>query len=160
MAQSQTKAIDQEQFLLIAVNLLHRAFLDCSRADAKQRFRQLEEGSTLGLPTVELEDKTRARFAVGLDSSEFRGRLNFSAFRTSLESLIGNMAQQMQKEHQVSTYAAQDGRNSTIFGVTGPSMSRGVANVIVLAAEPVQDGDLMVLRLMYIDPTQFAELPA
>ena len=157
MANSQTKSISQEQFLLVSVNLLHRAFVNCTRADAKQRFRLMEAGQTVALPTVELEDKSRARFAVTLDMSEYRGRLNFSAFRTSLETLIGNMAESFKEKRQLSTFTSQDGRNTTVYGITGATVQRGQANVMMMGSDPVTEGDLMVLRLMYLDPAQFVQ---
>ena len=75
MAQLQSQSISQEKFLLMCVNLLHKVFFEAPRTDAKKAYRQLEEGNTILLTTVQMEDKSTVRFHLALDCSEFRGKL-------------------------------------------------------------------------------------
>ena len=156
MATPQTRPLAQDKFLLVAVNLLHRAFLDCTRADAKQRFRKLCDGTSLHLGDVTLEDESAARFAVALDSSEYIGKLNFSGFRTSVEVLLANLVQALREERELPVFSSQD-NNSTIFGVTGATALGKRANVMVLAVSPGPAGDIAQLQLMYLDPSQFQQ---
>jgi hypothetical protein len=151
-----TQALPQRQFLLVAANLIHRCLLAPSRAEAKQRFRSLESGQLLALPPIEMEDKTHARFGLAFDHSEFVGKLNFSAFRSSLEVLLANLVQQIKAEQDLKTFSAQEQGEAMIFGVTGVTVDGGQPNVMVLGSEPDARGDATILRLMYLDPEQFA----
>jgi hypothetical protein len=149
----------QHQFILVAVNLLHRAFVTCTRAEAKQRYRKLGDGEQLLLGDVKLEDGSTARFAVSLDSSEHVGRLNFSGFRTSVEVLLANLAQALQEERELPVFGSDD-TGATIFGATGVTATGATANVMVLAAGPGQSRETTVLQLLYLDPAQFKQASA
>ncbi len=151
-----SQALPQRQFLLVAANLIHRFLLEPSRVEAKQKFRSLEGGQILGLQPVELEDKSRAQFGLAFDHSEFVGKLNFSAFRASVEILLANLVEQLKAEQELKTFGSQDAAEAMIFGVTGVTVDAGQSNVMVLASEPHARGDATILRLMYLDPQQFA----
>jgi hypothetical protein len=155
MAQQSTQALSSDKFLTVAANMLHRALLEAGRTRGKQIFRELDSGRTVGLVEVEMEDQSRARFAMNLDSSEFRGRLNFSAFRASLEMLVHNIAKVLREEQAIPRFNSQADDGSLIFGITGVTVDEGQPNVMVLGMQPVADGTT-ILRLMYLDPDQFA----
>lgn len=159
MAAVQSRPIAQQQFLLVAVNLLHRAFVACTRAEAKQRYRRLADGHQLLLGDVRLQDESTARFAVSLDSSEHIGRLNFSGFRGSVEVLLANLARALKEERELPVFGSDD-TGATIFGATGVTAAGGRANVMVLAAGPGEGQDITVLQLLYLDPAQFEQAPA
>ena len=160
MAQPQTHSMPHDRFLLIAANLLQRALLAPTRTAAKQLYRELAEGRTVALSSVELEDESTARFALALDASEFRGRLNFGAFRASLETLIANIAAHLQAEKPVTVFSSAERENALIFGITGATLEADQPNVLVLGSEPHPNGQVMVVRLMYLDPAQFQERAA
>ena len=155
MAENQTGALAQGQFLLVAANLLQGAFLAGTRAHAKQRFRALQDGSTLGLPSVELEDKSLVQFGLALDATEYRGRLNFSGFRNSLQALLANLSEALREERELKVFEELAGGGSTVFGVTGPTMDQGRVNVLMLAADTTGEQSRTLLKLLYIDPVQF-----
>ena len=160
MAQFQTQSIPREKFLLVAVNLLHRAFIEAARTDAKNVYRTITDGRAIHLTTVQMEDKSTARFSVALDHSEFQGRLNYGAFRASLVNLIGQLTQALREEKELTVFEAGDGDNTMIFGVTAVTVEDGKPNVMVLGAEPGDPGGDTVLRLLYLDPGQFADQQA
>ena len=58
MAPYQSQSISQDKFLLICTNLLHRAFIEAARTDAKKVYRVLVEGQRIYLTTVEMENKS------------------------------------------------------------------------------------------------------
>jgi hypothetical protein len=153
-------ALSQNQFLVVAANLMHRFLIEPSRADAKQRFRDLEDGRLLALQTVEMEDKSQAQFGVSLDHSEFRGKLNFSAFRSSLEMLLVNLSEALKSEKEVPSFASHENAEAKIFGVTGVTLDDEQVNVMVLGMEPDSSGRATILKLMYLDPAQFEEKEA
>jgi len=157
MAQSQTQSIPREKFLTLSVNLLHRAFIESARTDAKNMFRQVSGGEAVHLSTVQLEDKSTSRFELSLDQSEFRGKLNYGAFRASLASLIANITQTLRDEKDFPVFNAQENADTMIFGITAVTVEQDTPNVMVLGAEMGGQGGATTLRLMYLDPAQFAE---
>ena len=92
MSRIETQSMPREQFLTIAVNLLHRAFMEARRDDAKILFRALMEGRRAPLTNVQMEDKSTVRFDLSMDYSQYDGSLNFGAFRASLTALLANLA--------------------------------------------------------------------
>lgn len=156
MAQEETQSIPQAQFLTMSANLLHRAFIESTRTDAKSLFKQLAEGTRVALTRVEMEDKSLVRFDLSLDHSEYRGKLNYGGFRNSLGTLIANLSTALQKEQEISSFTAQDQPGKMMFGVTGVTVEEEQPNVMVLGADVTGGQANVVLQLMYVDPEQFA----
>ncbi|MDE0952355.1 MAG: hypothetical protein OSA45_13875 [Halioglobus sp.] len=156
MARFQTESLPQEKFLLVAVNLLRKTFVDASRTEAKKVYQQISAGDIVHLTTVVLEDESTARFNVSLAHSEFQGKLNYSAFRSSLVTLIANISQALREERELRVFNAQNEGSAMIFGVTAVTKEGESANVMVLAADMGQQAGATTLQLMYLDPTQFS----
>lgn len=155
MAATQSQSIPQDKFLTLSVNLLSKAFLEVSRTDAKNLFRELSEGARVALTRVEMEDKSQVRFDVRLDCSEFRGRLNYGSFRASLTTLIANIVQVLNEQKPVKVFHAEHEREVMMFGITAATVEDNQANVMVLGADASDGGPVIMLQLMYIDPDQF-----
>ncbi len=156
MAQVQSQSIPRDKFLLMAVNLLARAFIQAPRTDAKRVYREMAEGRPIQLATVEMEDKSTARFDLSLDHGEFRGKLNYGAFRASLATLLGNITAKLQEEGtEVSVFTAGEDPNNMIFGVNAVTIEEEQPNVLVLGADTGMRGNSVMLKLMYLDPEQF-----
>lgn len=156
MAKFQTQSIPREKFLLMSINMLHRAFIESARTDAKNVYKEISDGNAIHLTTVQMEDKSTVRFDLSLDQTEFKGKLNYGAFRASLATLIGNISQALGDEKEVPVFSGNDGNSSMIFGVTAVTVEQDEDNVMVLAADPGGQGGATMLRLMYLDPQQFA----
>lgn len=155
MSQYQSQSIPQEKFLMMSVNLLHRAFVDAPRTEAKNAYREISEGRAVHLTTVKMEDGSTSRFGLKLDHGEYRGKLNYGAFRTSLATLIGNLGQALQDEREVNVFNAQDNPDTLLFGVTAVTVDDDTPNVMVLGAELGGSTGETLLSLMFLDPTQF-----
>lgn len=156
MSQIHSQSMPQEKFLLMSINLLHKALVEPTRTEAKKMFRALHDGSAVPLAAVQMDDKSTARFALSLDHSEFHGRLNFRSFRASLVELIGNISRALGDKRELSVFDSQQGDNFMMFGITAATMEHGETNVMVLAAGPGQSQDVTQLHLMYLDPEQFS----
>ena len=87
MSESQTQSISRDKFLIMAANLLHKVLLDIPRTEAKTLYKNISKGDVVHLATVKMEDQSTVRFRATLDHSEFKGKLNFGAFRSSLALL-------------------------------------------------------------------------
>ena len=156
MTQSQTQSIPREQFLMMAINLLYKAFIESARTDAKNVYREIVGGNAIHLSTVQMEDKATVRFDLSLDQTEFRGKLNYGGFRASLATLIDNISQALRDEKEVPVFSAGEDAGSMIFGITAATVEHDVPKVMVLAADTGGQGGAIMLRLMYLDPQQFA----
>ena len=156
MASSQIQSMPQEKFLLVAVNLLHAAFVEAARTEAKNLYNEISQGSIVHLTSVRLADDSIARFDVSLAHGEYQGSLNYGAFRASLTSLIGNISKVLSEEKELRVFSSLNGGNAMIFGITAVTHEDNKPNVMVLAADTGQEGGGTTLQLMYLNPEQFA----
>ncbi|KZX59222.1 hypothetical protein A3709_16920 [Halioglobus sp. HI00S01] len=155
MADNQTQSIERDKFLTMAVNILHRAFIEAPRTDAKNLFKQVAEGKAVPLTKVEMEDKSVVRFDLALDHSEYPGTLNYSAFRTSLATTLGNLVNALQNKQNIPSFTAQNQPNNQIIGITGVTVEDDVASVMVLSVQTADREAAVLLRPMYLDYDQF-----
>jgi hypothetical protein len=157
MSRTETQTIPREQFLTIAVNLLHRAFMEAKRTDAKNLFKAVSEGRRVALTNVQMEDQSTVRFDLSLDHSEYDGSLNYGAFRSSLAALLSNLAAAIKEQRDIPTFGAENDQTNVIFGVTGVAIERDVPSVIVLSTRSSGQEAAIHLRLLYLDYKQFME---
>jgi hypothetical protein len=156
MSQTQSQAIPQATFLRMSANLLHKAFHEATRTEAKNLYKELSAGRVMPLTQVQMEDKSLVRFDISLDQSEFRGALNFGAFKASLQVLIVNLAKALEEEQEITVFTADNNPEARMFGVTGVTYEQEQANVLVLGADSGSSQAVVKLSLMYLDPAQFA----
>ena len=160
--------IDSNQFATIATNLLNQGLLEAGRTTAKRIFRELEEGRTVGLTNLRMEDGGQVRFDLSLDAQAFNGALNYSAFRDGVVALVADLATALRAEKTLPTYKPVDGPESlptemvgsTLFGAGGLTEHEGVTNLLMLGVRPRDDQPIVTLQLMYLDPAQFATAAA
>ncbi|HAN68746.1 MAG TPA: hypothetical protein DD808_00835 [Halieaceae bacterium] len=156
MAQNPNKSIPRDQFLTIAVNLLYKAFLENRRTEAKNVFRDMATGRTVHLTNVVMEDKSQVRFDVALDHSEYRGKLNFGAFRASLAMLVAQLSDALRAGKDIKVFSEQNNPDNVVFGLSAATEDEGEVNVMVLGADSNAARGSIELRLQYLDPAQFA----
>ncbi|HKK22851.1 MAG TPA: hypothetical protein VJ947_04125 [Pseudohaliea sp.] len=157
MAGTQTHTLSSDKFLTLSVNLLHKVFLEATRTEAKNLFRDISEGQAVPLTRVRMEDDSEVRFEVALDHSQYRGRLNFGAFRAGLTLLVANIADALREERPVKTFHAEHDANVVIFGISAVTVEEGEPSVLVLGADAGSGQPTVVLQLLYLDHAQFAE---
>lgn len=150
----------RDKFLLMSANLLHRAFIEASRTDAKHLYRALAEGAAVRLTQVQMEDQSTLGINLSLDRSEYRGKLNFGAFRASVGTLIGNLGRALQEQRDYPMFGGEGANREMIFGITAVTVEDRQANVMVLGSEVDDANGAVTLRLMYLDPAQFSEAAA
>ena len=156
MPPSQIQSMPQDKFLLVAVNLLHKAIVEATRTQAKALYQEIASDKVVNLTRVQLVDDSIASFQLSLSHSEFAGRLGFGAFRASVTALIANIAQALREERELKVLNALNGGSAMIFGITAVTVENSQRNVMVLAVDSSEEGDATILQLMYLDPTQFA----
>lgn len=152
--------MENDKFLTVAVNLLHRALIEKHRAEAKALFRQLLEGRAVGLTRLQMEDRSQIPVTLSLDVTEHDGRLTFGAFRASLGLLVANIVEAIKHPETLQTYTAQSDPGLVLFGVPAIAYDHGHVSVLALGARSSSDHPQLDLRLMYLPPDQFLDRPA
>ena len=152
----QSSTITQHQFLTMAVNLLHKAFFENERAAAKSLYRSVSSGEVRQLTRVKMEDGETADFVLALDASEYVGKLPFSAFRNSLNALLQNLIVALKDDKKVKSFE-EESSTTTLFGVFGVTKFNGEALVLALSADMNRPNLGTILKLMYLEPTQFLD---
>ncbi len=156
MPQSKIQSMPQDKFLLVAVNLLHKALIEATRTEAKAVYQRLAASEEVHLTRVQLVDESTVAFRLSLSHSEFSGRLNFGAFRASVTALVANIAQALREERELRVFNALNEGSAMIFGITAVTVEDDRRNVMVLAVDSDAAGEATVLQLMYLDPAQFS----
>lgn len=154
---SGSQIIPREQFLMIATNLLYKSFLEPSRTRTKTLFKELQAGKVIPLTTVRMEDQSTVRFDASLDISEYHGKINFSAFRASVATLVNNLGEAVRAKRDVKVFTAENDETAMIFGITAITQEKGEPNVMVLSANTASGQPQVMLRLMYLNRDQFTE---
>lgn len=156
-ADSSRHTLPPEKFLTIAANLLHKAFVENSRTEAKVVFRDVSDGKTVPLTRLRMEDESEALFELTLDHSEFGGKLNFGSFRTSLAVLINHIAEAVKEPQNLRTFRNENKADAVLFGITAVTVEDGETNVMALGADLASAHATVQLQLMYLPLEQFAE---
>jgi hypothetical protein len=148
-------SIAPEQLLTLATNVLQQAFFRGPRLDAKRRYQFLEDGRTIFLLKLRLEDGSELEVNLRLDRTEQRGKLNFSAFRQLVGRLIVECVERLNKKQPLNLFANAE-QQRTIFLIPAAHQAADAVDMLVLAVELSQPGALL-LELMFIDPVQFSQ---
>ena len=156
MATSAQLNIPKDKFLLIAINLLHRHFIAAARAPAKRLYREIREGRRVPITSVQMEDDSRVRFTLSLDHSEYSGHLHFSSFRQGVSTLLANISVALEEKREISVFNREQSPGSLLFGITGVTMDGENPRVMELGADLEGPDGAITLRLMYLNPDQFA----
>jgi hypothetical protein len=114
-------------------------------------------GKVVPLTKVEMQDKSIVRFDMALDHSEYRGTLNFGAFRASLATLLSNLVTALQEGQKIPSFTAQGNDRNQIIGITGVTAENDVPAVMVLSVQTSDREAAVMLQPMYLDYEQFLQ---
>jgi len=153
MALYRTQSMSSEKLLTIAANVLHKAFYDCTRLDAKRRYQFIHDGRAVFLVKLRVEDGSELDVNLSLERSELRGKLNFSLFRQLLGALLASYAKLLNEKQPLNVFADEQ-QQRWVYLIPAAFQSGETLDMLVLAANLSQPGAL-TLELMFIDPEQF-----
>ncbi|MEX1667691.1 hypothetical protein AB4876_02135 [Zhongshania guokunii] len=145
--------MDAPSVLAVAATLFKTGILDAGRTEAKRYFRELEAGRELILSDMAMPDKSKLRIKLQLLPQEFRGNLNFSAFKEHLLFLTAELAKVVKAQSEP-IVMSDDSGGQLLFNIPALTYIDGVLNALVLGADLRRSGEL-VLQLMFIDPDQY-----
>jgi hypothetical protein len=155
MSKYQQQSMAQEQFLTVASNILYKTLVEASRTAAKNVYNAAREGKRVALITVRMEDGVDLRFDLALDCTEYRGKLSFGAFRSSVSRLIALLVDALKQEKKLSVFTDENDA-STMFGLPAFTEDEGKLNCLMMAVD-TRGAGAVLLKLMYMDPDQFIE---
>jgi len=155
MSKFQQHSLSQEKFLTVANNVIFKSLLETQRSNAKNIYREISEGKRVALMKIRMDEESESRFDLTLDHSEFRGKLNFGAFRASVQALVGSVSELLGSDTKISTFTDQNTGN-VLFGVPGYTQEGDRFNALMLVADVGVAGTVL-LRLQYMNPEQFIE---
>ena len=155
MSKYQQHSLPREKFLTVANNVIYKALLEAQRTNAKNVYRAISEGKRVALMTIRMDEESESRFDLTLDHSEFRGKLNFGAFRSSIQALVGSVSELLQADKKITTFTDEDSGNM-LFGVPGFTQEGENLNALMLVADTAVAGTVL-LRLQYMNPDQFVQ---
>lgn len=151
-----TQKMTTAQMLTLGANLLHKAFYDTPRDDAKRRFRALEEGKKVLLTEIGTQEGGRMRAILSLDVSELRGgRINFSLLRSLVVELLNGYAQFLNEKKPLNTFSDEQ-RQRCVYLLPAVVNRDEISDMLVLAID-LSDPGTFELALMFIDPEQFRQ---
>ncbi len=143
----------------LAANLLHKAFIESKRTVSKGLFRRLEVGETVSVTRLEFEGDETVQLNMNLDTSQYRGELNYSKFRDSIVALLQDLIEIMKEEGALKTYqeqsASQQGTGKVLIGARGATVHANDLNVLMCTMAPSPNEPLILAGLMYMDADQF-----
>ena len=157
MSKYQQHSLPRDKFLTVANNVIYKSLLEAKRTNSKNIYRAISEGKRVALMTIRMDEESESRFDLTLDHSEFRGKLNFGAFRASVQALVGSVSELLQGEKKITTFTDEENGN-VLFGVPGFTQEGGHFNALMLAVDVAVAGTVL-LRLQYMDPDQFVQTP-
>lgn len=157
-SQFRVEKIAPERLLTIGVNVLHRAFHDGPRVDAKRRYQFIMERQPVYLLNLAMDTGSEVKVVLSMDRSELRGRLNFSLFRQLIAQLLVNYSEVLNAGKAPNVFSDAQNRRWVFLHPAFCNTPEGL-NALALAADLGRPGELR-LELMFLDPQQFAAQPA
>ena len=153
MADDRNVSMDPSRYVTVAANLLHAAFVAAPRAQARRHFARLHGGNPLDLAKLAFGDRGEVHFRVTLDFSEYRGKIGFPVFKSTLQKLLVQLGQRIRLKDEIPVLASEQ-TGEILFGVPAFVQADGQVNVLMLGVGKPEPG-ITTLRLQYLDPEQF-----
>ncbi|MEJ2761059.1 MAG: hypothetical protein P8126_05840 [Gammaproteobacteria bacterium] len=147
--------LDTRDLLALILKMLNKVFFAVSRDDAKRLYQIIAGGERA--PFMSFETRSGATFTcrLALDSSEYDGKLNFSAFRGALAAHLHQVSKALKEETSLNLFSNDEG-NETIFHHPGIIQAEGRTNILVSGFEQ-QDAGTLCIKLLFLNPEKLAE---
>lgn len=155
MSELSSHSITPEAVLTLAANILYRAFFESSRIEAKQIYSGLDGGEARQLLRLAMDDDSELDVWLQLDESEYRGKLNYSGFKSHIGVLLARIKERLDGEGDANILESANG-SEKLFNIPALVADGDAANVLVLGLGPAIPARL-TLKLMYLDPSQFIQ---
>jgi hypothetical protein len=157
MAEEQSINIDSRKLFNLGVNLLVAGFIRQKPEDAKKLFKELKQGVQISSGQLTSEQTGMViPIKLELDRSEYRGQFNFPNFEISVKTMLQKFETEVRKDKDLKDLhtLTNEATGGLLFNVpTGVKIGEDI-NVLMMAVEPM--ADCIVIKLMFVNPDQFA----
>jgi hypothetical protein len=138
MTQQQSINIDSKKLFNLGANMMVAGFVNQTPENAKKLFKDLKQGDALRT------------------GSEYRGQFNFPNFELSLKAMLQKFQTEVRKDKELKELRTltNETTGGILFNLPSGVEINGNVNVLMMAVEPM--ADCIVIKLMFVNPDQFA----
>ena len=158
MTQAQRTAggvsIKHDELLYIATQSLFNHFFQVAREQSKLRFTEINRGNRPSLRKLKTNLGKQIEVMLALDSREFRGRINYSAFRMALARLLQEADIRLREKENLNVYTNPE-TDEQLFNIPGFVEQKGNLNAMLLVTENPRPG-VLLLKLKFVDASNYA----
>lgn len=136
-----------------SAGLLFDYLLRPSKHDGKMRFKKISETEQQFVASMPTNEGGTANIHLRLDSSEYRGLLNFNIFKQFLSHLVGLIAQALKEGSELSLRPAE-GEQRFLLDLPAALEIEDQLNVMMLGFNLEKENEI-TLELLFFEPKQF-----
>ena len=141
--------------LLVSIHQNLRArFFDATKTQSKQAFNELNEHKKIPLIEISSPKLGDVVGVLSMDSSDYVGKLNYSAFRDALGSHINRCAEKLKNEEDLNIFTSEE-TGAMLFNIPGIVQVDDHVNILVTGIEQRKAGEIDI-KLMFLHPDNFA----
>lgn len=149
--------ISPDRILATIVQQLGSRFFEATKTEAKQVYNQLNSGKNIPLLKISSPDRGDVVGVLKLDSSEFVGKLNFSAFRNALASHLARASEKLDAGENLNIFTSEE-TNAILFHIPGLVKTGDQFNILVTGVQQSKAGEIDV-KLMFLNPANYETPP-
>ncbi len=152
---NQSVSLNPNQLLEAFIQNLNSLFFAVARDDSKRQFQLIHDGERVPLMRIDMQEAGEIHCELGLDRSEYQGKLNFAKFRKSTASMLSVISKRLENQERVQHLSSEQGE--MLFNLPGiTDDEKDGINVMACSIKPLAPG-LMLLKLMYMEPKQYQD---
>lgn len=142
------------KLLLGAINEnLNRYFYAESRDSAKALYNLIDKGATAPFMRIDTAEAGEVFCELALDSSLYVGKLNFGKFRKALAMMMLGIKASIENDKPLNAMTSDSGE--ILFNIPGIVNEDKQMNIMAVSFRQMAPG-LSIVKLMYLDPNQYA----
>ena len=157
MTQQQSINIDSKKLFNLGANMMVAGFVNQTPENAKKLFKDLKQGDALRTGELSSQNSCfKIPVKLQLDRSEYRGQFNFPNFELSLKAMLQKFQTEVRKDKELKELRTltNETTGGILFNLPSGVEINGNVNVLMMAVEPM--ADCIVIKLMFVNPDQFA----
>lgn len=150
---TESVSLHPNKLLAAIIENLNQQFFADQRDNAKRLYQFIHKGEHAPFMRIQTGDTGEIFCELGFDHSEYQGKLSFGKFRKSLAAMIFVVNERLQQADRVHHLTSDSGE--MLFTLPGIVDDKSDGLSALVCSIKTRAPGLMLVRLMYIDPSQF-----
>ncbi len=150
---TQAVSLHPNKLLKAIIENLNAQFFADQRDNAKRLFQFIQGGDTAPFMRIQTGDTGEIFCEIGLDHTEYTGKLSFGKFRKNLSTMIHVINERLKQEDRVQHLSSDTGE--MLFNLPGIVEDKKDGVSMLVCSVKQRAPGLMMIRLMYLDAEQF-----